>query len=110
MKGIFDAANFVHAGVAPFDDGWQRGLAELTDFFHIKDMLPGQTTCCPAGAGKGQILETLADAKKRGFDGYMTIEPHMARGGQFGGFTGPELFGQAVAGIKGICDQVGIKY
>ncbi len=110
LKGIFDPANFVSAAVAPYDEGWTQGLAELTHYFHIKDKVPGAKTCVPAGEGEGQIPETLADAQARGFDGYLTLEPHMASAGQFSGFTGPELFGKAVAGLRAVCDKVGMKY
>jgi 3-dehydroshikimate dehydratase len=110
FKGIFDPANFVVAGIAPYDEAWTQGLAELTEYFHIKDKVPGPGACVPAGKGHGQIPEILADAKQRGFDGYMTLEPHMKASGQFSGFTGPELFGEAVAGLRTVCDQVGLKY
>ena len=110
LKGIFDPANFVSAAVAPYDEGWTQGLAELTHYFHIKDKVPGAKTCVPAGEGEGQIPETLADAQARGFEGYLTLEPHMAAAGQFSGFTGPELFGKAVAGLRAVCDKVGMKY
>ncbi len=48
FQGIFDPANFVVEGIKPFDDGWQQGLAELTQFFHIKDKVHGEKACCPA--------------------------------------------------------------
>lgn len=110
FQGIFDPANFVEEGIAPYDDGWTKGLAELTQYFHIKDKCPGAPACVPAGQGVGQIDKILADAGKRGFDGYLTLEPHMKAAGQFSGFTGPQLFAQAVAGLKKVCDQVGLKY
>ena len=42
LKSIFDPANFVVAGVAPYDEGWTQGLAELTHYFHIKDKNPDE--------------------------------------------------------------------
>jgi sugar phosphate isomerase/epimerase len=110
FQGIFDPANFVHENLKPFDECWTQGLAELTQYFHIKDKAPDAETCCPAGEGHGQITEILTDAKKRGFDGYMTLEPHMMRGGQFFGFTGPDLFLKAAQGLRKICDQVGMEW
>lgn len=110
LKGIFDPANYVVEGVAPYDDGWQAGLAKLTDYFHIKDKAPGGKTCVPAGEGDGQIPEIFADLKKRNWSGYMTLEPHMRSAGKFAGFTGPDLFAKAVAGLKGMCDRVGLEY
>ncbi len=110
LQGIFDPANYVEEGIAPFDDGWRQGLAELTHYFHIKDKIPGQGACVPAGQGHGQIAEVLAGAKARGFDGYLTLEPHLAAAGQFAGFTGPDLFTKAVEGLREVCDQVGMPY
>ncbi|MFW6066054.1 MAG: sugar phosphate isomerase/epimerase family protein [Planctomycetota bacterium] len=110
FKGIFDPANYVEEGVAPYDDGWCKGLTELTDYFHIKDKVPGAETCVPAGEGNGQMRETFADAKERGFSGVMTLEPHMKAAGQFSGFSGPDLFAKAVAGLKGLLDELGMQY
>jgi len=110
FKGIFDPANFVTEGVAPYDAAWSQGLAELTDYFHIKDKLPHQGTCVPAGQGAGQIAAIFADLKRRGWSGYMALEPHMAAAGRFSGFTGPDLFAQAADGLKKACRDAGLSY
>jgi len=110
LKGIFDPANFVVEGIKPYDDAWLQGLAELTHAFHIKDHVPGQKTCVPAGEGAGQFAEIFADLKKRNWSGYMTLEPHMAAAEQFSGFTGPERFTKAVEGLRRICDKAGLSY
>jgi len=110
LKGIFDPANFVAEGLRPYDEAWKAGLDELTEYFHIKDMVPGAETCVPAGQGAGQIPEIFADLKRRNWSGYMTLEPHMAHGGQFAGFTGPELFAKAADGLKATLQQAGLEY
>ena len=110
LQGIFDPANYVEEGVAPYDDGWVKGLAELTQYFHVKDKRPGDDTCVPAGEGEGQFDEIFSDLVQRDWDGFATLEPHMAQAGQFAGFTGPELFAKAVAGLRGVCDRAGMKY
>lgn len=110
LKSIFDPANFVNDGFAPFDDGWQAGLAELTDSFHIKDKLPNEGLCVPAGEGAGQFAEIFADLAGREFDDYMTFEPHLAAAGQFKGHTGPELFATAVDALKKLLDEAGLAY
>ncbi len=110
LKGIFDPANFVEEGIAPYDDGWTKGLAELTDQFHVKDKVPGQPACVPAGEGRGQFDEIFADLADRGWSGYMTLEPHLKAAGQFSGFTGPDLFAKAVKGLRKVCDRAGMKY
>ena len=110
FKCIFDPANFVNEGQRPYDDCWTKGLAELTEYFHIKDKVRGAETCVPAGDGEGQFAEIFADLKARDWSGYMTLEPHLAAAGQFAGFTGPNLFAKAVAALRGLCDGAGLAY
>jgi len=112
LKGIFDPANFVCEDVAPYDDAWTQGLAELTDYFHIKDKATSgeEMVFVPAGEGVGQCEEIFTDLKQRAWSGVMTLEPHMKAGGQFSGFSGPDLFAKAVEGLKGLCNQVGLAY
>jgi sugar phosphate isomerase/epimerase len=110
LKGIFDPANFVVEGVRPFDEGWRAGLDALTDYFHIKDVVPGASTCVPAGEGKGQIPELFADLARRKWSGYMTLEPHMSAAGQFAGFTGPDLFAKAASALQAELRKAGMEY
>jgi len=107
---LFDPANFVDEGIAPYDEGWNAGLADLTTYFHVKDRVPHAPTCVPAGQGAGQFEEIFTDLARRGWSGTMTLEPHMQAAGQFAGFTGPELFVKAVNALKGLCDRHGITY
>jgi sugar phosphate isomerase/epimerase len=109
LKGIYDPANYVEEGIAPFDDGWNKGLETISDYFHIKDKKPGAVTCVPAGEGDAQIPQLLGRLKERNWSGYMTLEPHMKKAGQFAGFTGPELFATAVAGLKGLLEKAGLE-
>ena len=76
----------------------------------MKDTIKGSPTCLPVGEGHGQVEPILADAKRRGYDGVLALEPHLAQAGQFAGFSGPERFGKAVAAVKKLCDRVGLKY
>ena len=110
FRGIFDPANFVEEDVAPYDQGWQAGLADLTQYFHIKDKVPGAKTCVPAGQGAGQIDKIFADVKKRNWSGVMALEPHMKAAEQFSGFSGPQLFAEAVKGLKAMLDKAGLAY
>lgn len=111
LQGIFDASNFIEEDLRPYEDAWQQGLAERTQYFHIKDKVRKEDpTCVPAGEGSGRVDAILADAKARGFDGYLALEPHMQQAGQFAGFSGTERFARAVAGLKRVCEQVGMPY
>ncbi|MHB9033786.1 MAG: sugar phosphate isomerase/epimerase, partial [Anaerolineae bacterium] len=54
----------------------------------------------PAGQGDGQIPEIIAALQARGFDGFASLEPHLANAGTFSGFSGPELFTTAVNAFR----------
>ncbi|MFA6133730.1 MAG: sugar phosphate isomerase/epimerase family protein [Phycisphaerae bacterium] len=110
LQGCYDPANYVEEGIAPYDQGWKAGLDKITHYFHIKDKNPTENTCVPAGKGQGQIEEVFRELKTRNWSGIMTLEPHMQAAGQFQGFTGPDLFAQAVGGLKGLLDRVGLPY
>ena len=89
--------------------GWEL-TKDRTVHFHIKDWVHGEQHGRVAGEGRGHIAEIMADAVKRGYDGFAVMEPHLLGGGPTGGHTGPELFPKAVTAFKRILDQVGGKY
>lgn len=104
----YDPANYVYCGFDPWD-GWQR-TKDWTIHFHIKDWKRDAKHGSIPGEGEGRIPEVIADAVKRGYDGFATMEPHLLGGGPTGGQTGPELFPKAVAAFKRILDNAGAKY
>ena len=108
FTGCYDFANFVHDGVErAFETAWQP-LRQYVGFFHLKDYKRGLTPV-PMGQGDGEAARILADAASRGFDGFMTLEPHLSQAGQFKGFTGPELFRTAVEAARAVCQTAGMK-
>ena len=110
LKAIFDPANFILGGFKPFDRCWPL-LKKHTAYFHIKDAKVGPDEgMTVAGQGDGQIPEVLGDAVASGFEGFASLEPHLSKGGQFGGFTGPDLFRDAIRALKKVLDDVGAKY
>jgi len=109
MDMVFDPANFIQAGVRPAE-AWPR-LADRVAYFHIKDAILGTGQVVPAGEGDGRLAEILRDAiRRRGFDGFLSLEPHLAAAGKFSGFSGPDLFRQAVRALKRILDEIGASY
>jgi sugar phosphate isomerase/epimerase len=108
LVAVYDPANYVFCGYDPWE-GWQK-TKEYTGHFHIKDWTTGEGHGRLAGEGQGRIPEVMADAVKRGYDGFATLEPHLLGGGPMGGVTGPELFPKAAAAFKKILDQVGAQY
>lgn len=106
--GVYDAANYVFCGYDPWE-GWEK-TRDRTVHFHIKDWKTGEPHGSIAGEGHGRWPEVLAEAVKRGYTGFATMEPHLLGGGPTGGMTGPDLFPKAVTALKGILDRVGGKY
>ena len=75
LQAAFDFANFVQC-----DDDPVACWALLHDYvadIHIKDARYNEKGNVLCGSGDGQIAEILAGAL-RGFDGFLTLEPHLA--------------------------------
>jgi sugar phosphate isomerase/epimerase len=107
LAAVYDPANYVFCGYDPII-GWEKSK-DRTVHFHIKDWIHGETHGRLAGEGDGRIADVLADAVKRGYDGFATLEPHLLGGGPTGGVTGPELFPKAVEALRSILHQVGAR-
>ena len=109
LRGAYDAANFVFGGYDPIE-GWEK-TKHLTAHIHIKDWKTGgeEHTGRLAGHGDGQIPHSIADAVKRGYVGFATMEPHLRGGGPTGGVTGPDLFPVAVEAFRKILFAAGGK-
>jgi sugar phosphate isomerase/epimerase len=104
----YDPANYVFCGFDPWK-GWEL-TKEWTVHFHIKDWVAGEKHGCLAGEGQGRIPEVMAEAVRRNYEGFATLEPHLLGGGPTGGVTGPELFPSAAAAFKKILDNAGARY
>ncbi len=105
LRAAFDPANFIQCGVRPMDEAWPL-LADVSTHIHIKDAVLADGHVVPAGEGDGQVKELLQSLVKRGYRGYLTLEPHLKAAGPFGGFSGPELFHTAVAALRKLLDEV----
>jgi 3-dehydroshikimate dehydratase len=108
MIQCFDPANFVYIGLTDIYKTCWVPLKKYTKFFHLKDCKPGQIIV-PCGEGLGEVEKILGEACRDGYDGFMTMEPHLAHGGQYAGFSGPDLFRKAVNTVKDICARQNIR-
>jgi sugar phosphate isomerase/epimerase len=109
LRATFDAANFVQCGVRPFSEAYGL-LRPYLVYLQVKDAVAATGEVVPAGRGDGQVRETLAALRDSGFDGFMSLEPHLALAGRFGGFSGPEGFTLAARSLKSILNEVGIPW
>ncbi len=104
FRAAWDPANFVQVGgadVRPHDEGYAR-IRPYIAYIHVKDAKANGGGVTPAGEGDGQVPETIDALRADGFDGFFSLEPHLATAGQFSGFSGPVHFRTAAQALKGL--------
>ena len=106
LKGIFDPSNFLHRGYETYPDAWEL-LREHIVYFHVKDCDRKAGITVPAGQGDAGFVEILKDAHERGFDGFLSLEPHLGKG-RFESMDKPERFERAAAAIREVADRAGM--
>jgi sugar phosphate isomerase/epimerase len=117
LRAAFDPANFVQVEVAePVTEAWPL-LREYVAHVHIKDAVaidrtgldpyPASVppdrlmgTVRPAGQGRGQVPELLAALADSGYDGYLSLEPHLTF--TYPDLDGPARFELAVAALRSL--------
>jgi sugar phosphate isomerase/epimerase len=109
LQLAWDAANFVQVGVRPFTEGYAM-LRPHVGYVQIKDALLADGTVVVAGAGDGEVVETIRALRADGFDGFFSLEPHLGDVNALGGFSGPELFTQSWKAFTEILTSEGIAY
>ncbi len=117
LKAVFDPANFIQCEQETYPYGFDK-LKDYTVYMHIKDCAEGGKVV-PAGYGIGKIKEILTELKKRGYEGFLSLEPHLTN---FVGFAaledsgaeavdapaldGKEKFNMAVDSLKNILAEI----
>jgi sugar phosphate isomerase/epimerase len=109
LRATFDAANFVQCGVRPHTEGYELIRPYLV-YLQVKDAVLGTGEVVPAGQGDGEVRQTLAALQASGFTGYASLEPHLASGGRYGGFSGPESFRRAAQALKAVLAELSIPW
>lgn len=109
LQIAWDAANFVQCGVRPFSQGYTMLRPHVT-YVQIKDALLADGSVVPAGAGDGEVRETMRALADDGFDGFFSLEPHLAAQGPFGGFSGPDLWKTAHEAFTTILTEENIPF
>lgn len=133
---IFDGGNIVSQGFSTRECYDQYlAMKPSIGWIHIKDYHDPALTSAghhveedklkhfvPADVGDSghlQILQDFSEAlpklerrlRRRGVPGvFLDLEPHLKGGGQFGGFSGPDGMGVALAALRRVLDYVGIEY
>jgi len=111
LRLVYDPANFVWGEkiLDNVESCWPV-MKPYVVHIHIKDWkLGAKDVGSIPGEGDGQIKELLAELAAIDYEGCLTMEPHLQTGGQFGGSTGPELFSRAIAAVREMAAEAGLK-
>jgi sugar phosphate isomerase/epimerase len=109
LRMAFDFANFVsRKPVDVYGLAW-KVLKPFVGHIHVKDWVPGENAGRVAGQGQGQIREILAELATAEYNGFLTLEPHLSKAGQFAGFSGLDKFKAAADALIDLCRQAGLK-
>lgn len=120
LRLAFDPANFVQVGVRPCSHAWPL-LAGAVAHFHVKDAVAVDRTGLapyPArvpedqlmasvrvpGQGDGELKSLLRELDRRGYQGFLTIEPHLAS--LMPERSGPDRFAAALGALRAILGQL----
>jgi len=109
LQLAWDPANFIQVGVRPFTEGYSM-LRPYVGYIQIKDALLADGTVVVAGAGDGEVVETIRALHADGFDGFFSLEPHLGEYTAFGALSGSELFTKAWKAFTDILNSEGIGY
>lgn len=86
MGAIFDPANFVQCNEKTYPEAFNL-LKRHIVYMHIKDALHKDHSVVPSGHGDGRVKEILTELKNNGFEGFLSLEPHLS---DFFGFAALE--------------------
>lgn len=85
FKAVFDFANFIQCH-QDTKEAYEM-LKPYIEYVHVKDAEWESGHVVPAGHGDGNVKEILKMLKKSGYEGFLSLEPHLA---DFAGFSALE--------------------
>jgi sugar phosphate isomerase/epimerase len=109
LRMAFDPANFVQCNVKPMSTAYPL-LDSFIEYVHIKDACFEDGRVVPAGQGDGDLPALVRALKSRGYEGFLSIEPHLASANAFLGFSGPDLFRVASQALKSLLEADGVSW
>jgi 3-dehydroshikimate dehydratase len=108
FQAVFDPANFIQCGQTPYPDAYEATRPWLR-YVHVKDAR-SDGSVVPAGEGVSHWPELLQRLRADGYDGFLSLEPHLALAGQYQGFSGPDLFRCASQALQQMLLAMGWEY
>jgi 3-dehydroshikimate dehydratase len=108
FQAVFDPANFIQCGQTPYPDAYEA-IRPWLRYVHVKDAR-SDGSVVPAGEGVSHWPELLQRLRAGGYDGFLSLEPHLALAGQYRGFSGPDLFRRASQALQQMLQAMGWEY
>jgi sugar phosphate isomerase/epimerase len=108
FRALIDPANFLQCDQRPYPDAFVA-LRPWLAYVHVKDV-DRAGTLVPAGEGEADWPALLARLRAGGYDGYLSLEPHLEAAGQFQGFSGSDRFRQASQALQRLLQDMGWEY
>jgi sugar phosphate isomerase/epimerase len=110
LRVLFDPANFVVDDIEVYPRAYEE-LAEHIEYLHIKDaVFADGVEIEPPGEGDADIPEVIEALTEDEYEGFASLEPHLAHAGSEGGFSGSEAFQVAARAFTAVLDDIGASY
>ncbi|MDE2637152.1 MAG: sugar phosphate isomerase/epimerase [Chloroflexota bacterium] len=109
LRFIWDPANFVQCGAVEQVDRWWAELQPYIGYIHIKDARLADNLVTLAGDGDGQLLELLTRLQETGYEGLLSLEPHLLEARHSSGFSGADGMEAAVGALRKLMNEAGIE-
>jgi sugar phosphate isomerase/epimerase len=108
FRSVLDPANYLQCEQKPYPDAYEATYPWL-EYVHVKDV-NAEGTLVVAGEGEGQWPQILQRLRQDGYDGFLSLEPHLALAKQRRGFSGPELFRSASQALQRLLREMNWEY
>jgi sugar phosphate isomerase/epimerase len=104
FRAAFDPANYIQCDQTPYPDAYEA-IQPWLEYVHVKDaQADGHVVA--AGEGIARWPELLERLRADGYDGFLSLEPHLAAAGRFSGFSGPDLFHHAAHALQTLLGEM----
>ena len=119
FKAVFDFANFIQCGQETLEA--YEMMKPYVVYIHVKDAIAQTGQVVPAGHGDGKVKEILKKLFGDGYQGFLSLEPHLAMFNGFGALekgdgeekaqmTGEEAYTMAYMALKKILEELNVQF
>lgn len=119
FKSVFDFANFIQCRQET-QKAYEM-LEPYIAYIHIKDAIAETGKVVPAGYGDGKVKEILRQLIETGYEGFLSLEPHLATFNGFGllekgvsekkvEMTGEEAYTMAYMALRKILEELNVGF